>query len=118
MPETPERYQPEKRRVDDKDWLREQYWGDEKQSLAEVAAETGLSEAQVGRYFDAFGIPRRPGDFARTNGVSPFAGFYGPGEPVPDDDPEATKYDPSYERDPEPHWTGVAQLSGGEARGD
>jgi len=108
----PEKYQPEPRKCDDKGWLREQYWGDEFLSAADIAEKSELSKRHIRDRLIEFGIPRRPDSFARTNSTSPFAGFYGPGETVPDNDPSATEYDPDLAPDYKHHWRDYSASEG------
>lgn len=57
--ETPQRYVPETRIWEKKDWLYEQYWGEMKSSI-EIAEKTGVSYERILTKMDEHGIPRRP----------------------------------------------------------
>lgn len=56
---TPNRYTPDPRKFEDKQWLYEQYWG-KVLSIDEVAAKTDVSSQTIIRAMDERGIPRRP----------------------------------------------------------
>lgn len=103
----PERYQPEPRKCDDKEWLREQYWG-EMLNQAEIAEKCELSASRVGHRLRDMGIPTRPAGYSRSNGTSPFAGFYGGGESIPGHEPSATEYDPELASDFKHQWRDFA----------
>lgn len=115
MPEVPQKYQPEPRKCDDKQWLREQYWGDEFLSAAEIAERCELSRTRVGKRLRKFGIPRRPVAYAKTNSTSPFAGFYNDNESVPDNDPQATEYDAEKAPEYKHQWVDFTPGRAGEA---
>lgn len=55
----PEKYQAEPRKWEQKDWLYEQYWGEEMRSIAEIAEECGLHRKTVTKQFRQHGIPIR-----------------------------------------------------------
>jgi hypothetical protein len=100
----PERYQPEPRKCDDKAWLREQYWGDNLLNCAEIAEQCELCPSRVGHRLREMGIPARANNYTRNNAVSPFAGFYGPGENAPGGDSSGTEYDPNWTTDSRTQW--------------
>lgn len=88
----PEKYQPETRDWERKEWLYEQYWGDDFASTRDIAERTEASRKQLKENMDKHGIPKRdPHATADNNTVSAFVGFYNEGELVP---PDHREYDP------------------------
>jgi len=75
MTHVPEKYQPSKRKYEQKEWLYEQYWG-ELLPLRVLAETCGVSHHQIRESLDEHGIPRHPDHWTRENNVSPFHGFY------------------------------------------
>lgn len=70
---TPERYRPEPRKFDDKQWLRKRYWQDLK-CLEEIASECGVSYETIREYMIEYGIPRRLKEYPQGTD-NPIDGF-------------------------------------------
>lgn len=84
MPMPDDRYTPEPRQYEDKQWLYQQYWG-ELRTLTAIADECDVSHPTIARQMRAFGIPRRSDAAGRAaTDTSLFAGFYNSGEYPPD----------------------------------
>lgn len=81
--ETPERYQPEPRKWEDKDWLYEQYWG-EWHDQSEIAEQVDVCQRVISNKMAELGIPTRREAVHRTAGQF---GGYDPRDDytVPDD---------------------------------
>jgi len=95
---TPDKYIPETRQWEQKEWLYEQYWG-EMHSTREMSEKVSVSTMTIKRTLKKFGIPLRTTSYNSYNAVSPFAGFYGQ-KPVPSNrGSNATQYNPDYEKD-------------------
>lgn len=75
MTETPDKYTPEPRKYEQKDWLYQEYWGKFK-SVHQIADECDTAHSQVRESMVELGIPRRVDRFTRDNAVSAFTGFY------------------------------------------
>jgi len=55
----PNKYTPEPRKFEDKEWLYKQYWGRVK-TISDLAEQTDVSAQTIVRSMDALGVPRRP----------------------------------------------------------
>jgi len=74
---TPEKYRPEPRKYEQKDWLYQQYWGEMKSTI-EIAEGVAVTQRYIVDLLDEHGIPRRhPGHEAAGE---PLKGFRAPDE--------------------------------------
>jgi len=78
MTTVPEKYQPDERKFENKQWLYERYWGD-LQPMHVLADECDVCHHTIREAMTTFGIPRHPDNWTRDNNVSPFRGFYNEG---------------------------------------
>jgi hypothetical protein len=62
MSTVPQKYQPEPKRYEQKDWLYQQYWGELK-STVEIAEQAEVNRATIRKRMEQFGIPRRPSGY-------------------------------------------------------
>jgi len=96
---TPERYRPEPRKWENKDWLYEQYWG-QLRSTEAMAEDTDTCGQIIRETMDELGIPRRDEACHGRSRVGPFNGFYngddGPGR-VSDDEGVTVDWGKQYE---------------------
>jgi len=67
MNKTPDRYVPESRDYEQKDWLYEQYWG-HLRSSREIADQCGVSHDTIRNTLREHGIPIRPPEWRRRTG--------------------------------------------------
>lgn len=105
----PEKYRAKSREWEDKEWLRERYWGEELWSVQEIAEEAGVGDRQIRRLMREHGIPRRVSGFNRDDSMSPCRGFYNGDEAVADSNPE-NNYEEDYEDVPTDFdWAYVAE---------
>jgi len=81
MSSVPDKYQPEPKRYEQKDWLYQQYWGALK-SQNEIAEMIAQSRKKIRIELDKHGIPTR-GEGWNNPKANPFAGFYKPHERAP-----------------------------------
>lgn len=99
---TNNKYTPEPRDYEQRDWLYERYWG-EMMPMQEIADEADVSKDTIKRNLRDAGIPGRTRRFRRSNTISAFRGFYGDKESVPVDpgtdpvtqQPEKETWDPT-----------------------
>jgi hypothetical protein len=107
--ETPPKYVPQPRQWDDKQWLYEQYWGEELLSIETIATRLDVAPSVVRRALHDHGIPRRIQGYTPSNTVSPFRGFYDGDMAVRDNDPQ-NNYDEDYDPPSETlHWERLAE---------
>lgn len=59
-----------------KDWLYEQYWGEQQLTTEEMAEKGGCAESTIRHWMNQHGIPRRSANYRPDNGISPVIGFY------------------------------------------
>jgi len=75
MAEMPPKYQPDDRQWEDKQWLYEQYWANQR-SIMNIAEDTTVSHQKVKQQLTECGIPRRLDGCHGRSRVGPFDGFY------------------------------------------
>lgn len=95
MTAVPEKYQPEPRLYEQKDWLYEQYWG-ELRSAGDLADDADTGHKTILEWMEKYGIPTRTDGFKRDNSVSPFRGFYRD-EAARTDEQSRQHFDPDHE---------------------
>jgi len=103
MSNVPEKYQPEPKRYEEKDWLYQQYWGALK-SQHEIAEQTPVSRKKIRMEMAKHGIPTRARECNHEQ-ANPFSGFYNPTEQPPVTENTQCYYDDSIPEygDHEPH---------------
>lgn len=82
---TPQKYQAESRRYEDKSWLYQQYWGQLK-STVEIASVVDITDQTLRHKMERFGIPRRHPHWETYS--DPCYGF----RPVDDSEPYETEH--------------------------
>jgi hypothetical protein len=112
MNETPERYKPDPRSWEQKDWLYEQYWGQLKSGRA-IAEDVEVHERTIREELARHGIPRRPVAWRKESQKSPFAGFYNGGEnaQVSGTEVNTAAFDPEKANEEELDWNNATRQS-------
>jgi len=96
MTDVPEKYQPDERKYEQKDWLYQKYWG-ELLSQQDIADIVDTHRTVIKENMDEFGIPTRPDGYTRDNCMSAFSGFYND-SPTQGDGQSYEQFDPDYDR--------------------